>query len=86
MDHTRAPSCACDERCYALEMTDTPIEDRPAPVVVNAAEQEEHVHLDGDHWGGSYRVLTPALRGTNGRGMGRLGVNLTPQLLTCPTT
>lgn len=61
--------------------------DSSAPVVVNIRDQEEHVHLDGDHWGGSYKVLTPSLKGSNGRGMGCLGVNLTrlpPGRALCP--
>ncbi len=61
--------------------------EKPAPVVVNARDQEEHVHLDGESWGGSYKDLTPALRGPDGRGMDRLGVNLTrlpPGRALCP--
>ena len=68
-------------------MPDTTPTDSLAPVVVNARDQEEHVHLDGEHWGGSYKVLTPALRGTDGRGMGRLGINetrLPPGRALCP--
>jgi len=43
------------------------------PLVVNIEDQEEHVHLSGDHWGGSYRVLTPGMRERGGK----LGVNVT---------
>ena len=66
-------------------MSDTPAAVKP--VVVNARDLEESVHLDGDHWGGAYKVLTPALGGADGRGMGRLGVNetrLPPGRALCP--
>ncbi|MCP4869632.1 MAG: cupin domain-containing protein [Proteobacteria bacterium] len=62
-------------------MSETP------PVVVNARDQEERTHLFGDHWGGSYKDLTPALRGPGGARVGRLGVNetrLPPGRALCP--
>ena len=55
----------------------------PVGPVVHVDEMEEHAHLDGDHWGGTYRVLTPSLRPQGGR----LGVNLTrlpPGRALCP--
>jgi uncharacterized cupin superfamily protein len=62
-------------------------EPESAPAVVNARDLEEIVHLSGEHWGGSYKDLTPAMRtGPNGD-MGRLGVNEThvpPGRVLCP--
>jgi len=57
------------------------------PVVVNARDEEEHVHLEGEHWGGSYKVLTPAMVNDQGGRTGRLGVNQTtlpPGRALCP--
>ena len=51
-------------------MSDTP------PVVVNARDQARREQLEGAHWGGSYKDLTPALR-PDGRGLGRVCVNET---------
>ena len=60
----------------------------PAPHVVNVADAEEHTHLDGDHWGGHYKVLTPHLDEAKvPGGRPRLGVNLTrlpPGRALCP--
>lgn len=54
--------------------------ENPSPVI-NIDDAEEHLHLSGDHWGGSYKVLTP-----HQREMGRmLGINCTrvPPGRTC---
>lgn len=51
--------------------------------VVNVDEAEEHWHLSGAHWGGSYKVLTPWMEGRGNT----LGVNLTrlpPGRALCP--
>jgi len=51
--------------------------------VINIADAEDVEHLDGDHWGGYYKVLTPNLP----RKGGRLGVNATrlpPGRALCP--
>ncbi len=51
-------------------------------VVVNAADVAEEVHLDGEHWGHAFKVLS-----TMGSGGGRLGVNQTrlpPGRVACP--
>lgn len=55
-------------------------EEKP-PHVVNIGDVAEIFHHVGEHWGGSYKPLTPAM------GKGRLGVNLTrlpPGRATCP--
>jgi uncharacterized cupin superfamily protein len=55
---------------------------RRLPQVVNVADAAEIDHREGRHWGGTYKVLTPAM----GR-PGRLGVNLTrvpPGRTVCP--
>lgn len=44
-----------------------------APQIVNAEELQEIEHLHGDHWGGSYVVLTPSMRPRGGS----LGVSRT---------
>ncbi len=57
--------------------------DAKAPPVVNQADQEEHEELEGDHWGGYYKVLTPSMP----ERLGRLGVNMTrcpPGRTICP--
>ncbi|AKJ30908.1 cupin domain-containing protein [Caldimonas brevitalea] len=46
--------------------------DKPAPFVVNVDSVEEEQHLQGEHWGGAFKPLTPALD----KRPGRLGVNL----------
>jgi uncharacterized cupin superfamily protein len=49
--------------------------------VVNTDEVEEIVELEGDHWGGAYKVLTPSMQ------KGSLGANLSrlpPGRTTCP--
>ena len=51
--------------------------------VVNVDEVDEIEHLDGEHWGGAYKPLTPSM-GPKG---GTLGVNqsrLPPGRATCP--
>lgn len=53
---------------------ETPAEGQARPIVVNADDAELHEHLVGDHWGGSYKVLTPGLRELGGA---RVGVNQT---------
>lgn len=56
--------------------------DRPKNTVVNWRDAEEHDALDGDDYGGSYRILTPALEEP-----GRLGVNMSrlpPGRAGCP--
>lgn len=53
------------------------------PIVVNVADVEEVEHMDGDHWGGAYKPLTPALDAHPGR----LGANLSrvpPGRSACP--
>ncbi|WP_158300857.1 cupin domain-containing protein [Chromobacterium sp. ATCC 53434] len=45
--------------------------DRP-PNVVNADAVKETVYRDGEHWGGSYKPLTPVME----QQKGRLGMNL----------
>jgi uncharacterized cupin superfamily protein len=58
-------------------MTESP------PLIVNVEDVAEIDHQEGDHWGGTYRPLTPALAALTGR----LGVNLTrvpPQRSACP--
>lgn len=53
------------------------------PHVVNVDEVAEIEHLDGEHWGGAYRPLTPSMKPKGGR----LGVNqsrLPPGRVTCP--
>ena len=47
--------------------------DTAKPTIINARDAEEHRHLIGDHWGGTYRVLTPSMRARGGK----LGVNMT---------
>lgn len=42
------------------------------PLIVNVAHVTEVQHMEGDHWGGAYKPLTPALDATPGR----LGANL----------
>ena len=44
--------------------------DKPSRIV-NADEAEEKTHTIGEHWGASYKVLTPSMRPSGGR----LGVN-----------
>lgn len=46
------------------------------PVVLNVDDVEEQEHLFGEHWGGSYKALTPSMRPRGGK----LGVNRT----VCP--
>jgi uncharacterized cupin superfamily protein len=41
------------------------------PAVVNVDEAHVVEHLDGDHWGGYYKILTPSMRERGGS----LGVN-----------
>ncbi len=48
-------------------------EAKPVDNVVNVEEAEAQEHLFGEHWGGSFRALTPAMR----PGGGKLGVNRT---------
>jgi uncharacterized cupin superfamily protein len=51
--------------------------------IVNVGDVTEDTHADGDHWGGSYKPLTPLLDA----GRGRLGANLTrvpPGRTACP--
>jgi uncharacterized cupin superfamily protein len=58
-------------------MTDLP------PHVVNVDDVEEIEHLEGAHWGGAYKPLTPSIAPKGGR----LGVNqsrLPPGRATCP--
>lgn len=53
------------------------------PRVVNVDTVEEVVHTDGNHWGGTYKPLTPALDAYPGR----LGANLSrvpPGHSACP--
>jgi uncharacterized cupin superfamily protein len=55
----------------------------PPPCIVNVDTVEEVVHMDGDHWGGAYKPLTPALDAYPGR----LGANLSrvpPGHSACP--
>lgn len=55
---------------------------RPANTVVNWRNAEEHTALDGDDYGGSYRILTPSMDEP-----GRLGVNMSrlpPGRAGCP--
>ena len=56
---------------------------RKPPQVVNVDMVKEIEHMTGDHWGGAYKPLTPAMRPQGGR----LGVNLTrvpPGRSVCP--
>jgi hypothetical protein len=51
--------------------------------VLNIEDAEEHQALDGDHWGGTYKVLTPFMEKQGGS----LGVNLSrmpPGRVGCP--
>src|SRR5688572_13867263 len=51
--------------------------------IVNVDEIKEIEHLDGEHWGGAYKPLTPLLDAKGGS----LGVNLSrlpPGRTTCP--
>lgn len=51
--------------------------------VLNVDDAEEHEALDGDFWGGTYKVLTPFMPKTGGR----LGVSLSrmpPGRVGCP--
>src|SRR5258708_5791917 len=51
--------------------------------VVNVDAVEERNHFKGDHWGGAYKPLTPAMDNKEGR----LGVNLSrlpAGRTTCP--
>ncbi|MAE71511.1 MAG: cupin [Gemmatimonadetes bacterium] len=48
--------------------------DPSAPIVVNIEDVEEITRSSGEHWGASYKPITPALSELEG---GRLGVNLT---------
>ena len=53
------------------------------PQIVNVDDVEEIEHMTGQHWGGAYKPLTPAMRPSGGR----LGVNLTrvpPGRSVCP--
>jgi len=53
------------------------------PVVVNIDSVQEIEHLDGEHWGGTYKPLTPTLDAHGGR----LGANLSrvpPGRTACP--
>lgn len=55
----------------------------PAPHVVNVADVEEVVELEGDRWGSAYKPLTPP----STRAAGRLGVNqsrVPPGRTACP--
>ena len=57
------------------------------PLVVNAAEVPETVQLDGEHWGGGFKPLTPALDALGKQGGARLGMNLSrvpPGRSGCP--
>jgi uncharacterized cupin superfamily protein len=53
------------------------------PLVVNVDSVEEVAHTEGEHWGGAYKPLTPALDAYTGR----LGANLSrvpPGRSVCP--
>ncbi|AOJ05595.1 MULTISPECIES: cupin domain-containing protein [Burkholderia] len=53
------------------------------PNVVNVDDVDEIAHMNGDHWGGAYKPLTPLLDAS----AGRLGVNLSrvpPGRTSCP--
>lgn len=55
----------------------------PPPLVMNIDSVQEVEHSDGQHWGGAYKPLTPALDAH----AGRLGVNLSrvpPGRSACP--
>ncbi|MGI9437076.1 MAG: cupin domain-containing protein [Geminicoccaceae bacterium] len=56
---------------------------KSAPQVVNINDVKEIEQIHGDHWGGSYKPLTPSMQPR----AGRLGVNLTcvpPGRSACP--
>ncbi|MFM0592774.1 MULTISPECIES: cupin domain-containing protein [Paraburkholderia] len=53
------------------------------PLVVNVADVKEIEQMEGDHWGGAWKPLTPALDASPGR----LGANLSrvpPGRTACP--
>ncbi|MFM0643639.1 cupin domain-containing protein [Paraburkholderia bryophila] len=53
------------------------------PLVVNVADVKEIEQMEGDHWGGAWKPLTPALAASPGR----LGANLSrvpPGRTACP--
>jgi uncharacterized cupin superfamily protein len=58
-------------------------EPKAPPIVVNVVDVAEIDHCEGDHWGGTYKPLTPAFDALKGR----LGANLTrvpPGRSVCP--
>jgi uncharacterized cupin superfamily protein len=62
--------------------------DAPSPSpVANARDIPEKLHVDGDHWGGAFKDLTPLLRAAPPAPFARLGVNetrLPPGRALCP--
>lgn len=56
---------------------------RKPPQILNVDDVKEIEHMTGEHWGGAYKPMTPAMRFRGGR----LGVNLTrvpPGRSVCP--
>jgi uncharacterized cupin superfamily protein len=51
--------------------------------VLNIDDAEEHSSLDGEHWGGSYRLLTPYMS-ANGGALTMNVSRLPPQRVGCP--
>jgi len=51
--------------------------------VLNIDEAEEHTSLDGEHWGGSYRPLTPYMAANGGTVMMNVS-RLPPARVGCP--
>lgn len=55
----------------------------PAAVITHLDSAPEETHLDGDHWGGSFRVLTPSMRERGGT-LGVAWNRLPPGRAGCP--
>jgi len=54
-----------------------------ASPVVNVDEVEEILHLEGEHWGGGYKPLTPSMK-PHGRQLGMNISRLPPGRAGCP--
>jgi uncharacterized cupin superfamily protein len=55
----------------------------PRGPVLNIDEAPEHSFADGEHWGGTYKVLTPYMA-ANGGALGMNVSRLPPQRVGCP--
>lgn len=64
-------------------MSEAPAAPSPHRPVVHVSELPEEVHLDGDHWGGSFTVLTPTMRAAGGK-LGLVLNRLPPGRVGCP--